>query len=88
MTAFTPLSLPEVVLVQPRRFGDSRGYFRETYVKPRYAQNGIAADFVQDNESLSAEVGAVRGLHMQAPPFAQAKLVRVLSGAIYDVAVD
>ncbi|MFG1298765.1 dTDP-4-dehydrorhamnose 3,5-epimerase [Xanthobacter sp. V3C-3] len=88
MTAFQPLDLPEVILVTPRRFGDARGYFCETYVKPRYAANGIPADFLQDNESLSAEVGTIRGLHMQAPPFAQAKLVRVLSGAIYDVAVD
>ncbi|MFG1185630.1 MULTISPECIES: dTDP-4-dehydrorhamnose 3,5-epimerase [Xanthobacter] len=88
MTAFLPLGLPDVILVQPRRFGDARGYFCETYVKPLYAANGIGADFVQDNESLSAQVGTIRGLHMQAPPFAQAKLVRVLSGAIYDVAVD
>ena len=72
MTAFTPLAIPAVILVQPRRFGDARGYFCETYVKPRYAANGIAADFLQDNESLSAETGTVRGLHMQAPPVAQA----------------
>ncbi|MFG1288829.1 dTDP-4-dehydrorhamnose 3,5-epimerase [Xanthobacter versatilis] len=88
MTAFQALDLPEVILVTPRRFGDARGYFSETYVKPLYAANGIVADFVQDNESLSALPGTVRGLHMQAPPFAQAKLVRVLSGAIFDVAVD
>lgn len=88
MTQFTPLALPEVILATPRRFGDARGYFCETYVKPRYAAGGITADFVQDNESLSATSGTVRGLHMQAPPFAQAKLVRVLSGAVFDVAVD
>ena len=88
MTQFTPLALPEVILVAPRRFGDARGYFCETYVKPRFAAAGITADFIQDNESLSATPGTVRGLHMQAPPFAQAKLVRVLKGAIFDVAVD
>lgn len=88
MTVFTKLALPDVVLATPPRFGDDRGYFCQTYVKPLYAANGIAADFLQDNESLSATPGTVRGLHMQAPPFAQAKLVRVLSGAIFDVAVD
>ena len=88
MTDFTPLALPEVILVTPRRFGDGRGYFCETYVKPRFEAAGIVADFIQDNESLSATPGTVRGLHMQAPPFAQAKLVRVLKGAIFDVAVD
>ena len=88
MTAFTPLALPGIMLVQPPRFGDARGYFCQTYVQPLYAANGIACDFVQDNESFSASPGTVRGLHMQAPPFAQAKLVRVLAGAIFDVAVD
>ncbi|MFG1357390.1 dTDP-4-dehydrorhamnose 3,5-epimerase [Xanthobacter pseudotagetidis] len=88
MTTFTPLALPEVILATPRRFGDARGYFCETYVKPRYAAGGISADFVQDNESLSEAAGTIRGLHLQAPPFAQAKLVRVLDGAIFDVAVD
>ncbi|MFG1379712.1 dTDP-4-dehydrorhamnose 3,5-epimerase [Xanthobacter autotrophicus] len=88
MMTFEPLDLPEVIRVTPRRFGDARGYFCETYVKPLYAASGIAADFVQDNESLSAVPGTVRGLHMQAPPFAQAKLVRVLSGVVFDVAVD
>lgn len=88
MTAFAPLSLPDVILAIPVRHGDARGYFSETYVQPLYAANGIAAHFVQDNESLSALPGTVRGLHLQAPPFAQAKLVRVLAGAIFDVAVD
>ncbi|QRG05084.1 dTDP-4-dehydrorhamnose 3,5-epimerase [Xanthobacter dioxanivorans] len=88
MTVFTPLALPDVILATPRRHGDARGYFCETYVQPLYAANGIACAFVQDNESLSALPGTVRGLHLQAPPFAQAKLVRVLSGAIFDVAVD
>lgn len=88
MTVFKPLVLPDVILATPKRHGDARGYFCETYVAPLYAANGIAAAFVQDNESLSALAGTVRGLHLQAPPFAQAKLVRVLSGAIFDVAVD
>lgn len=88
MTTFTPLALPEVILATPRRFGDARGYFCETYVKPRYEAGGIRADFVQDNESLSEAPGTIRGLHLQAPPFAQAKLVRVLDGAIFDVAID
>lgn len=88
MTVFQALDLLEVMLVTPHCFSDARGYFCETYVKPPYAAHGIAADFVQDNESLSALPGTVRGLHMQAPPFALAKLVRVLSGAVFDVAVD
>ncbi len=88
MTAFTPLAIPEVILVKPPRIGDARGYFCETYARPRFAAAGIAADFVQDNESGSARVGTVRGLHLQAPPFAQAKLLRVLAGAVFDVAVD
>lgn len=88
MTTFNPLALPDVILAIPVRHGDARGYFCETYVQPLYAANGIGADFVQDNESLSEQAGTVRGLHLQAPPFAQAKLVRVLSGAIFDVAVD
>lgn len=88
MTSFLELEIPGVVLVTPQRFGDARGYFSETYSQPIYAANGIASDFLQDNESLSVTPGTVRGLHFQAPPFAQAKLVRVLRGAVYDVAVD
>lgn len=84
---FSPLSIPDLVLVTPKRRGDGRGYFCETYVKSRFQAGGIAADFVQDNESVSVR-GAIRGLHYQAPPMAQAKLVRVTRGAIYDVAVD
>ncbi|TCT04683.1 dTDP-4-dehydrorhamnose 3,5-epimerase [Aquabacter spiritensis] len=88
MTAFARLDIPEVILVTPPRFDDPRGYFTEAYVRERYAKNGVVADFMQDNESLSEPVGTLRGLHFQAPPFAQAKLVRVVQGAIYDVAVD
>ena len=88
MTVFTRLDIPDVVLVIPPRFNDPRGYFSETYVKTRFAANGIDCDFVQDNESLSEPVGTIRGLHFQAPPHAQAKLVRVVHGAVFDVAVD
>jgi len=82
------LEIPEVKVIVPKRFGDHRGYFCETYNKTAFHDAGIAAEFVQDNHSLSAAVGTVRGLHYQRPPFAQAKLVRVLRGAIKDVAVD
>lgn len=77
-----------VKLITPRRFGDHRGFFAETYSQRVYASLGINIDFVQDNHSLSAQVGTVRGLHFQAPPHAQAKLVRCGRGAIFDVAVD
>ena len=83
-----PLAIPDVKVVTPPRFGDDRGFFSETYNAQRFREAGIDADFVQDNHSLSARKGTVRGLHFQAPPFAQAKLVRVLRGAIVDVAVD
>ena len=82
------LEIPDVKLVTPSRFGDQRGYFSETYNAQRFVAAGIDAVFVQDNHSYSALAGTVRGLHYQAPPFAQAKLVRVLRGAILDVAVD
>ena len=76
------------LLVVPRRFGDHRGFFLETYSVRDFAALGIGEAFVQDNHSLSREVGTVRGLHFQLPPHAQAKLVRVLRGAVLDVAVD
>ena len=82
------LAIPDVLLLTPARFGDSRGFFSETYNAERFKSAGVTADFIQDNHSYSAPVGTVRGLHFQAPPFAQAKLVRVLRGAIIDVAVD
>ena len=84
----TNLELPELVVVVPKRFGDSRGYFEETYNKRTFEQAGIHAEFVQDNQSLSEKRGTIRGLHFQTPPHAQAKLVRVLAGSIFDVAVD
>ena len=76
------------VLVSSRRFGDHRGFFLETYSAPDFAALGIGDVFVQDNHSLSAAVGTVRGMHFQVPPRAQAKLVRVLRGAILDIVVD
>ena len=79
--------IPEVKLVIPKIFRDARGYFVETYNAARYKAAGIDADFVQDNESCSAK-GVIRGLHWQAGAHAQAKLVRVLRGAVWDVAVD
>lgn len=85
---FTPLGLPEVVLVRPPRHGDARGYFTETYREALFRENGIEARFVQDNQAGSAQAGTLRGLHFQAPPRAQAKLIRVLRGRIFDVAVD
>lgn len=79
--------LPGVVVVEPRVFGDARGVFCETYHAERYRAAGIDAVFVQDNVSRSGR-GTLRGLHFQAPPHAQAKLVSCLDGAVFDVAVD
>lgn len=81
-------SLAGILMIEPDRFGDHRGFFAETYSQRVYAELGISENFVQDNHSLSAEIGTVRGLHFQAPPAAQAKLVRCGRGAIFDVAVD
>ncbi|PXW72238.1 dTDP-4-dehydrorhamnose 3,5-epimerase [Loktanella sp. PT4BL] len=81
-------NLPTVMEITPRRFVDSRGHFSETYNADTLAQHGITTQFVQDNQSYSRDIGTVRGLHFQAPPSAQAKLIRVLQGAIWDVAVD
>ena len=75
-------------MIEPDRFVDQRGFFAETYSQRVYAELGINENFVQDNHSLSAEIGTVRGLHFQAPPHAQAKLVRCGRGAIFDVAID
>ncbi len=80
--------IPDVKVLTPERFGDDRGFFSETYSHRTLAEAGLDLDFVQDNDSLSAEPGTVRGLHFQIPPFAQHKLVRVVRGAILDVAVD
>lgn len=86
--SITPLSIPDVKVIVPDRFGDDRGFFSETYSRRGMADAGIEEEFVQDNHSLSALVGTVRGLHYQLQPFGQAKLVRVVRGAVVDVAVD
>jgi len=83
-----PTALPGVLRLIPRRFGDARGFFAETYSARVMEQAGIETVFVQDNHSLSHAPGTVRGLHFQAPPHAQAKLVRCGRGALFDVAVD
>ncbi|MEL7303104.1 MAG: dTDP-4-dehydrorhamnose 3,5-epimerase [Pseudomonadota bacterium] len=83
-----PLALPDVKLISPKIFRDERGFFSETYNQQTLAELGLAAAFVQDNHSLSRAAGVVRGLHYQRPPVAQGKLVRVIRGAIFDVAVD
>lgn len=80
--------LDGVWLLTPRRFADSRGFFAQTYTARDLAEFGLTTEFVQDNHSLSKDVGTVRGLHFQKPPHAQAKLVRCGQGALYDVAVD
>ena len=81
-------SLPGVVVLTPKAFGDARGFFAETWNAARMEAVGLARDWVQDNQSVSETAGTLRGLHFQAPPFAQAKLVRCGRGAIFDVAVD
>lgn len=83
-----PLDLPGLIELKPRRFCDDRGFFSEVWSQAHLLEAGISADFVQDNVSLSREKGVLRGLHFQSPPAAQAKLVRVSRGAIFDVAVD
>jgi len=80
-------AIPDVFVIKPRVCEDSRGYFVETYSEQRYREAGVACRFVQDNESCSMK-GVLRGLHYQVPPCAQAKLVRVIKGAVLDVVVD
>ncbi|AWI13844.1 dTDP-4-dehydrorhamnose 3,5-epimerase [Caldibacillus thermoamylovorans] len=81
-------SIPDVKILEPKVFGDHRGYFMESYNKKLFAELGLDYHFVQDNQSLSREVGVIRGLHFQLNPKAQLKLVRAVRGAIYDVVVD
>ena len=83
-----PTPLDGCLVLTPRRFGDARGWFSETWNRRTLAAHGLDIDFVQDNHSLSRDIGTLRGLHFQRPPHAQAKLVRVLRGRILDVAVD
>lgn len=82
------LSIPEILILKPKRFGDERGFFSETYNRRAFAEAGVKLEFVQDNHAYSAQQGTVRGLHFQTAPFAQDKLVRVVRGAILDVVVD
>jgi dTDP-4-dehydrorhamnose 3,5-epimerase len=82
------LNIPDVLLITPPRFHDDRGFFAETYAAPKLTQAGLDLPFVQDNQSFSAAAGTIRGLHCQVAPRVQGKLVRVLRGAIWDVAVD
>jgi dTDP-4-dehydrorhamnose 3,5-epimerase len=84
----TPLAIPDVLLLEPRVFGDARGFFFESYNRETFRRlTGLDADFVQDNHSRSAR-NVLRGLHYQLPPKAQGKLVRAIAGEIFDVAVD
>jgi dTDP-4-dehydrorhamnose 3,5-epimerase len=83
-----PLTLDGVIEIRPRQFADERGFFSEVWNRAGWREAGIDVDFVQDNHSLSKERGVLRGLHFQAPPMAQAKLVRVTRGSVFDVAVD
>jgi dTDP-4-dehydrorhamnose 3,5-epimerase len=80
--------IKDVKIIATAWHGDARGAFSETYQRGRFVEAGITAEFIQDNQAYSQQVGTLRGLHFQKPPFAQTKLVRVLRGAIYDVAVD
>ncbi|HEY1932632.1 MAG TPA: dTDP-4-dehydrorhamnose 3,5-epimerase [Acetobacteraceae bacterium] len=82
------LAIPDVLLLTPPRFTDPRGFFSETWQQARFAEAGIPGPFVQDNHAKSTDRGVVRGLHLQIGPHAQGKLVRVVRGAIWDVAVD
>jgi dTDP-4-dehydrorhamnose 3,5-epimerase len=82
------LAIQDIKIIRPQKFEDSRGFFSETYNSKAYKNAGIDLDFVQDNHALSKAAGIIRGLHYQGRPFAQDKLVRVVRGRIFDVAVD
>jgi len=85
---FKKMEIPDVILIEPEVFGDERGFFMETYKDTDFAEFGIKKRFVQDNHSRSAAKGVLRGLHFQQRPMVQAKLVRVVRGSVFDVAVD
>ena len=84
---FIPQAIPDVILIEPDFFRDNRGHFFESYNQGEFSRSGIPQVFIQDNHSVSTK-GVIRGLHYQIEPYAQAKLIRVIKGAIYDVAVD
>jgi len=88
MLEVIPTAIPDVKVLLTRAFGDGRGTFSETFNAARFAEHGIRLNFVQDNQSWSAQAGTIRGLHFQSPPKAQDKLVRVVRGRVLDVAVD
>jgi dTDP-4-dehydrorhamnose 3,5-epimerase len=88
MTTITPLAIPDVLLITPKRHGDARGWFAETWSQKSLAGTVADTRFVQDNQAFNARKGTLRGLHFQKAPHAQGKLVRALKGSIYDVAVD
>lgn len=85
---FKRLEIPEIVLIEPKIFPDGRGFFIEIYKHSDFADFGIKERFVQDNYSKSTQKGVLRGLHYQIPPFSQGKIIQVISGEIFDVAVD
>lgn len=88
-SAFRPLKeVPDVILIEPKAFGDDRGWFMETFKQSEFTAKGMNLPFPQDNHSRSMGKGVIRGLHYQKDPVAQGKLVRCVLGAIYDVAVD
>ena len=88
MLTVTSTSIEDVKVITPKSFADARGVFCETYNRNRFFENGIRLEFVQDNQSSSAETGTIRGLHFQSQPASQDKLIRVLKGSVFDVAVD
>lgn len=88
MTTITPLAIPDVLLITPKRHGDARGWFAETWSEKALAGTPADTTFVQDNQAFSAAKGTLRGLHFQKGAFAQGKLIRALRGSIFDVAVD
>ena len=85
---FIETDIPDLYLIEPRKISDSRGFFSETFRDDLLQQHGIQLNFVQENAAYSTQAGVLRGLHYQSPPHAQAKLVRVTQGAIWDIAVD
>ena len=88
MTTITPLAIADVLLITPKRHGDARGWFAETWSERSLAGSVAETRFVQDNQAFNARTGTLRGLHFQRAPHAQGKLVRALKGSIFDVAVD